>query len=233
MNKKDIYLIGDVHGKWTQLYAAIKEYGISNCILICVGDLGIGFSHPYKEDRIHKNLNTFFKQRKIFFKSIRGNHDDPSYFQGNTNAVSGCAQYSNFELIKDYETMIINDERWLFVGGATSIDRVNRMVNFDYWENEKFVFDPNLAVKSDVLVTHSAPSWSGPLSRGGLLGHYAALEEGDLHAECNAERTAIDELYSYVEPKKHYAGHFHSYYFTESNGSISIILKELQIKQHR
>lgn len=229
---KDVYLIGDIHGKWSQLYDVVKEYGISDCILICVGDLGIGFRHPYKEARIHANINEFFKQRNMQFLSIRGNHDDPSYFQGDSSDPWIYVYYSNFRLLPDYHSEIINNEKWLFVGGATSIDRKDRKLNASYWENEKFVFDPIQAINADVLVTHTAPTWSGPSIKSGLVMSYA---ENDhlLINELDQERRDMDKLYNWVKPKTHYAGHFHKYNFTEMNGSTSRILSELQIVLHR
>jgi hypothetical protein len=233
---KPVYIIGDVHAEWNALKAAIKDNGIQSCTLICVGDLGIGFRHPYKEARIHEDLNRFFEQREIDFLSIRGNHDDPSYFSGE---LSRYGAYSNFYLLPDYTRLEINGEDWLFVGGAISIDRngPHRKEGSSYWPDEVFRIDgirADLAGRKtcDVLVTHSAPTWSGPAEKSGLVEGYCK-NDPTLWKECQQERKDHDTLYEIVKPKTHYAGHFHHYYNTRMNGSTSIILDILQIKEHR
>jgi hypothetical protein len=52
---------------------------------------------------------------------IRGNHDDPYYF--NNKVFS----YSNVELLEDYTILTVGNDNILCVGGAISIDRLYRL----------------------------------------------------------------------------------------------------------
>ena len=223
---KPIYIVGDVHGKWDELFTRINNYEIKDCYLICVGDLGIGFKDSHaKEIRMLEIANTFFAARDIEFLSIRGNHDNPTFFNKEIKT------FSNLRLIPDYHVEFINDEKFLFVGGAVSIDRKIRKPNFSYWEDELFVLKPEFAVPCDVLITHSAPIWIGPVDKEGILGWCDRDEY--LWRDCIKERDDHTELYRLANPKKAFIGHFHLPFSVDFRGCRARILAELEIIEHR
>lgn len=224
---KTIYILGDVHGEWEALYRKIKHLELSDCTLICIGDLGIGFTKRPKETRLHEIINRFMKKRNIDFLSIRGNHDDPSYFLGQY-------EYSNFKLLKDYTYLTLgNDERFLFVGGAISVDRSKpwRREGSTYWSDEGFNWKPNLVWNCDVLITHSAPPWNGPVDKSGIAEYLK--DDPKLYEECMVERHQHDYLIRASQPKKHYCGHFHQYSNSIGRDCESTILDILDIIEHR
>jgi hypothetical protein len=70
---KEIFIVGDIHGKWDALFRKIDSFDLSDCTLICVGDLGVGFKDSHaKEIRALQFANDFFVARDIQFLSIRG-----------------------------------------------------------------------------------------------------------------------------------------------------------------
>jgi predicted phosphodiesterase len=142
-----IYILGDIHGNWSGLFQKIRDYEIKDSTIISVGDIGIGFIPNAFEEK-----NNFFKDRNITFMGIRGNHDDPSYF--------GRIAYPNFKLLPDYHTEVLNGQRFLFVGGAISIDRTGpeRVSGESWWIDEVLNFNEDKIVECDVLVTHSMPT---------------------------------------------------------------------------
>lgn len=225
MKQKEIYMVGDLHGSFGAMKMSILNYNISDCYLICVGDLGVGFQHPYKEPSIWRKLNSFFEDHNITFLSIRGNHDDPKYFSGPDRII-----LSNIELLPDYTRRNINGEDFLFVGGAISVDRINRIPDRSYWHNEAFVLRRELATQCDVLVTHSAPLWNGPNDKTGISGWCNV--DNSLWDECVQERKDHSTLIELCTPKKHYCGHFHISSVTENNKCVSTILDIDEIKQH-
>jgi len=223
---KPIYMVGDHHGRWDSLFRTIDHVGIGNCYLIHVGDGGEGFLAPDKQMRQFEHCNNFFKSRNISYLSIRGNHSDPAYFNGEHRIRMG-----NFELLPDYETKELNGEKFLFVGGAISIDRLYRVPGQSYWHDEAFVLKPELVTECDVLVTHSGPSWNGPMDKDGLSGW--CEKDPLLWDECLKERKDHDELIRLAKPKMHYCGHFHAYHWVEMNGCYSTILAIEQVKEHK
>lgn len=157
-NNKPLLFIGDHHGAWSQLLDVIDTKKISDCYLISVGDLGIGFkyekNHEYKQS---EKLNDSFKDRNIIFYGIRGNHDDPFFFRG-SNRIS----LSNFELIEDYTVAEYGGKKIQFIGGAISIDRTGRKEGVSYWAEEAVNYKKDKCKEVDILVTHTAPSWCFP-----------------------------------------------------------------------
>jgi hypothetical protein len=221
---KPIYIVGDIHGKWDHLFLKIKASEIRNFTLIGVGDLGIGFKLDKQQSRQFDYINSFFGGKGIDFFGIRGNHDDPAYFDGSIDR-------SNFKLLPDYTSMTLNDKEFLFVGGAVSIDRKIRKEGVSYWTDEKFVLDHSKIKRCDVLVTHSAPTWSGPFDKDGISSWCDRDET--LWDECLQERKDHDVLIKLCGASRHYCGHFHTSSSVDFDGCISTILDELEVKEIR
>lgn len=220
---KSIYILGDNHGKYDQLFRNLDNFNIRDCTIIHVGDGGEGFSEKDKQLRQFDLLNDRFKKRNIEYMSIRGNHSDPKYFDGSI-------KLSNFKLLPDYHVEFINNEKFLFVGGAISIDRKIRKPNIGYWEDEIFILKSDFIVECDVLITHSAPIWIGPVDKQGILGWCDRDEY--LWRDCMKERDDHTTLYKLAKPKKAYIGHFHEHFMVDFDGCHARILAELEITEH-
>jgi UDP-2,3-diacylglucosamine pyrophosphatase LpxH len=223
-NNQTVLICGDIHGDWQAFMTKLKYQKISDCLMIGVGDLGIGFLHPEKQERQFEWLNDHFKSHNIEFVGIRGNHDHKKYFDENV-------KYSNFELLPDYTYRTINGEKFLFVGGAVSVDRCIRVPERNYWYDEGFVLDVEKIEECDVLITHSAPSWIGPADKSTISGWCA--KDPTLWDECMHERRQHDELIKLAKPKRHYIGHFHTFEQVEHNGCLSRIVDIMELVEHR
>jgi hypothetical protein len=221
---KPIYIVGDIHGKWDQLFLKIKASEIRDFILIGVGDLGIGFLDAEKQARQFDYINSFFGGKGVDFIGIRGNHDDPAYFDSSIDR-------SNFKLLSDYTSLSLNDKEFLFVGGAVSIDRKIRKEGVSYWKDEKFILDISKIKRCDVLVTHSAPTWCGPFDKDGISSWCDRDET--LWDECLQERKDHDVLIKLCGASRHYCGHFHTSSSVDLDECVSTILDELEIKEIR
>jgi predicted phosphodiesterase len=201
---KPIIFLGDHHGVWSHLLNILDSKKIQDCYLISVGDSGIGFTNKKNQDMLNEKLNEEFKNRNIIFIAIRGNHDDPAYFQGSDRIV-----LSNFEMIEDYSIFEHNGKTIQFIGGAISIDRTSRHPNISYWENEGLVFEKEKLQRVDILVTHTAPSWCFPQQFNEMVYGWAR-EDAYLLEDLTDERAVMDEIFKVCKPSLHIYGHFHS-----------------------
>ena len=209
---KPIFYVGDHHGDWSQLFWFVDRLKIENCYLISVGDSGIGFKRKKEQISNIKLVNKEFKKLNIVFMSIRGNHDDPSYYNG-----SDKIKLSNFETIEDYTVMEHNGKLIQFIGGATSIDRSMRKEGVSYWSGEGLNFSGDKLQKVDTLITHTAPTWCFP-QRFNQMVYDWAKDDGYLLEELTLEREVMGEIFKVCRPSLHLYGHFHDSWNEEISG---------------
>lgn len=231
----DVYVCGDIHGDYNVITNFLVANELSSVSIIVAGDFGVGFKHLLKEASILGKLNEKLKKHDCSIFAVRGNHDDPSYFNGHT-----ILNLSRLKFVKDYDVLNLNDHNILCVGGAVSIDRTMRnRYNLgrgrDWWVDEMFVYDNEKAQTLrdiDIVVTHSAPNIAYPYTKIGI----ESFLERDLHlkSDVDHERAAIKNLYDkLIENNKidrWYYGHFHlsktSYFNTTK--FIALDINEIQ-----
>lgn len=223
-----IFAIGDTHGLWTQFIRIIQDRSdLKGSCIINLGDNGFGFGgfeNKTNNERQINSLNDFLKEQDIVCYSIRGNHDDPSYYQGAYNL-------SNLKLIPDYTQLNLNGMKFLCVGGAISIDRLHytRRRNVSWFPGEGFDLNLEKAVECDVLITHSAPIWIGPNDKRNI--EYWCKHDAPLWDELVVEREEHNQLFDFCKPGLHFCGHFHESTVREKDGCVSTILDELELKE--
>jgi hypothetical protein len=127
---KPIYILGDHHGDYEGVFSVLSERGIRDATVIHVGDGAEGF--PDWRATTAESLDKRFAALGIQYLSIRGNHSDPAFFDGSV-------MLPNFKLLCDFTTLHLNGQSWLLVGGAISIDRIDRVLGRTWWPGEAFV----------------------------------------------------------------------------------------------
>lgn len=204
---RNIAYIGDLHGNFDHVKWWLKQGHHKNITLIQVGDFGVGFNQS-SEDKVLQRLNKELGERESILLVIRGNHDNPSYFDGNHD-------YEFIKFLPDYTTMEIDGLNHLFIGGALSIDRKVRTEGVDYWKNEGFIKNLNAVSELkniDVVVTHSAPNFTEPFGFDGIVTYYAD-NDATLLDELTKERSDITEVFETLQKNNkiryHFYGHFH------------------------
>lgn len=204
MKTQPTYILGDHHSDHDDLIRALIRRGLRNCRLIHVGDGEEGYCEKWNDDT-PAHLDQAFGKIGIEYMSIRGNHCNPHIFDGSVD-------FPKFKLIKDYTKLEIEGEVWLMVGGAVSIDRVNRIPGETWWVEEEMTLDESKAHAADVLVTHTGPSRTTPRNTA-IVDHYARIEASlgtkTLKKELRDEAERHDRLYKIVKPKIWYHGHHH------------------------
>ena len=215
-----IIILGDIHGNFKTLVHKIESMGISNCHIIQVGDFGIGYEFRQKDIENLKIINEFLSSKDITMYVIRGNHDDPSFFNGDW-------VMDNLKLLPDYTSMDIEGKKFIFIGGAISMDRkINKSNNLHYsikgidkkcyWEGETLVYNSEItkSIKDvDVVITHTAPEWCFPHGVDASIVNYYAQSDMSLKSDLLLERSLMSNIFLDLmgnnEIKNHFYGHFH------------------------
>ena len=210
------FLLGDNHGDYDTLLEILDARNVRDAIVIHVGDGHEGCAEC-GEDNL-KSLNQEFASRKVEYLSIRGNHCNPCFFEGQH-------LFPNLKLLPDYSRRIINGEEWLFKIGKG-----------EWWSLEEFRLDKEKAGPADVLVTHSGPTWIGPGCSSPLIKAFDRAEEdfgtSSLIADLTEERRRHDELFRLVKPKTWYLGHFHERAEKTRSGCRTRIVDCLELIRH-
>lgn len=223
--KKPIYFLGDLHGSFNYLKWYIKSNKLKDCVIYQVGDFGIGFTTEHNDMGILGDLNDFLKERNIQLYCIRGNHDNPYFFDGHL-----ANHFENLHLLADYTLIDIEGTKILGVGGAISIDRKLRLREMQeaarkgrevhyYWRDEIFVLDKE-KIKTfenvEVVVTHTAPDFCKPTNKLGFgyLVEEFIEDDNELAQDLREERNFLTEMWNLLKEKNpnikyHLYGHFH------------------------
>ncbi|CAG7581677.1 MAG: putative hydrolase [uncultured marine phage] len=229
-----IYGLGDIHRNINYLKWQLEHK--KDCHIFHVGDYEVGFVGENAQIRILMEFNKWLAERNIVIYNIRGNHDDPKYFQGDHI-------YSNLQFLPDYTIIEVEDKKVLCIGGATSPDRRQAKIESDineklgqprrYWDDEPFVLREDLLEKVkgiNMLVTHTAPTYCTPI----LSGNYPkfmrdfAKHDKTLLDDIKKEREDMDKLLKILGKnntiKHHIYGHFHRNDITDNLYTQHIVL---------
>lgn len=236
---KPIYVVADVHGAFDIFEKNINKNDLKDCIIIVAGDCGFGFYKENYYERIFSSMNNHFIERNIHCFMIRGNHDDPYYF--NNEKIN----YSNIKAISDYTIIKIGIYNILCVGGALSIDRRMRIENYwkrveyyamttnvsieeakskflpSYWDNEAPIYDEEKLneikennININIVITHTSPSFAFKSDKNGVT-YWLRYDEA-LDKDLDNERKVLSKLYEKLLNDNHpiekwIYGHFHEH----------------------
>lgn len=234
--KVSLGFIGDIHGDFQKLQKLIKPF--ENTVFIVVGDCGFGFSNT-KEDKIRKmlksNFNEFLEKRNLYLLFIRGNHDDPRYFDEIYTENDNVLFNERFRLLPDYTLVSVNNVNILCVGGAVSVDRRFRKVNSSYWYHEEMIDLELYNYKVDILCTHTIDKQ--------LIQHYLPIMpdwvkisfdvDKKLSLDSNRENSICKGLLLYYNPQMWIHGHYHVSGRSQYNNTEIISLNCNELYEYR
>lgn len=249
---KGIVVSGDIHGEFNQLvYKLCVQYHMRDTVLIVAGDCGFGFEKNGSYENMVNRNNKRMAESNNWIVFVRGNHDNPAYFDG------CCFKYQRFVAVPDYAIIQACSHTLLCVGGAISIDRQYRIEEWKnrrlklitsdssadvfskdvYWPDEAPFFDEKKmdAICSkyaiDMVISHTAPSFCELFTKENLS-HWTK-SDASLLADVDSERATMDELYKRLMKDNHpvthwYYGHFHQSWHCSFD---SIIFRMLDIME--
>jgi len=226
--------VGDIHGNVKELiYKIVNQYQLKNSINIVNGDIGFGFESLQYIIELFIKLDLKLLQNNNHIVLYRGNHDDPSYFNGENNKI--FEQFSNIHVVPDYSIISINDSfNILCIGGAISVDRTERLQemnpNFSrhsfkkfktiYWGDENVIYNENKLDEINnnfvinMVCTHSSPDFCFPYTKDGIKGWL--LKDPYLEEDIRIERETLTKIYNHLIKEQPVLliwsyGHFHKH----------------------
>ena len=203
-------ILSDIHGEFYTLEVFARKNDEQKEInVIQLGDCGIMFSTEKRFNETMNYLNKLLRVHNIKLYVVRGNHDNPKYFDG-------LHDKSNIKFLPDYTVLEIEGKRILCVGGAISIDRLIRVEGKDWFKDEGFVYDENKVnglTNIDLVITHTSPQFCNPTKFNNLVYTYASSDV-TLLEELRNERIEMTKLYDKLiengnQIEKWFYGHFH------------------------
>jgi len=248
---KCIVVCGDIHGDFKQLvHKCCIQYGMTDTLIIVAGDCGFGFERPGYYENLYTRCSRRLARTNNWLVFVRGNHDNPAYF----NLLP--IHHSRWMTLPDYSVIKACGHTILGVGGATSVDRSLRIASKQYhqpdpenplapniyWTNEGPFFDQEKldaideTYAIDTVITHTAPSFCERTSHQGLYNW--AIQDEDLLNDVKRERQVMNDLHDHLLSKSHplrhwFYGHFHQSWNAEINGVVFDMLDIMDIRELR
>jgi UDP-2,3-diacylglucosamine pyrophosphatase LpxH len=204
----NVYAIGDSHGNFKEIERWLKDFAKTGDILLHVGDFGCGFVHDKKIESLAKK----FSDAGCRCLVIAGNHDEPIYFKENRKFKGGSIEFLPLTHFRK-----INNKGFLFLGGAISVDRYQRIEGRSWWRDEKFILEEEY-LKSvrgvDYIIAHNCPDFAKPVfsHKGDIVDYYSQFDKtlvADLKAEGELFNRAWQIIKENNEVKSWSFGHWH------------------------
>lgn len=191
-----IGIIGDTHGQWAHLRDCWETLAAAGCTTaISVGDFGM-WPHcwPPKAGYHMETLIIDGNHEHFWWMNQRGwfKSDKP------VKIAKGCLYVPRGTVLQ------VDNRNILFMGGAESIDRMNRITGADWFPEESITsreFERALTacegLEIDTVISHDCPT------------SFIATSEFPAQMEENSTRAALDALLAEVSPSYWYFGHHH------------------------
>ena len=204
--KRDTYFVGDIHGEFrTLIWKATEQYKLKDVDLIVLGDFGVGFDGTLKKD--YQRASEKMEKYGIQVYTIRGNHDDPAYFEEDKQEELK-ELYPRITFIPDHKIFEVNGKTIYPIGGGGSTDIIHRTPGKSWWEGEYIKEIPikDLPGKVDIIISHEAP-----LSFEPILTRFPETPE-EQFLKIQEGRQYLDKVLREVTCSEWYYGHYHNYY---------------------
>ncbi|MBR3072078.1 metallophosphoesterase [Fibrobacter sp.] len=229
-SERQLWICGDVHGELSGLVRNAANRGVSCADILVVGDFGAGFGRPKSMEVAYSKVRTTLEQNDICIYTIRGNHDNPAFFDGKHD-------FERLQFLPDHRIIELCGKRIYPIGGAVSADidlidpltrKSRRMINDSlikfgsskrvWWPDEAPVpIAEGFPTAVDIAVSHEAPlSFDPPLVQTNYV-------RDETWLKIIESRKYLDYVLSQIKPALWFYGHYHSHYeghveFAADNG---------------
>lgn len=145
-----IYITGDCHGNFNKIFDFCEQNETTtDDIMIIAGDAGINYFLDCRDILVKRSL----AKLPITLLILHGNHEERAWnvdgykhdtYKVGNNYITAWAEkdYPNLLFMDDYWSQFINDKRYLFLGGAYSIDKPYRLAfGYGWFPSEQMTQD--------------------------------------------------------------------------------------------
>ena len=226
-NKRNLYICGDIHGELNNLvWNATHKLKISCADILVVGDFGAGFGRTNSMDVRYRDIRSTLETNDICLYTIRGNHDDPAFFDGSHD-------YERLHFLPDHYLIELCGKRIYPIGGAVSTDidlvdpltRKSRRMKNDtlirfgsskriWWADEAPTqITEGLPENANIIVSHEAPLSFEPEPQ-----REPHIRESTWQQVLETRRY-LDFVLKKVKPPLWFYGHYHNHYEGFVNGT--------------
>lgn len=164
-----VFITGDIHGNPTRIIDFYESNALKdNDIIIILGDVGANYYLNNRDNLMKSELNDI----GIDILCIHGNHEIrplnlPSYHLSEWHGGKVWIEndYPHLLFAKDGEIYNIEDNRYIAIGGAYSVDKYYRLaMHYGWWEDEqpsdeikKYVENQIDKDKINIVLSHTCP----------------------------------------------------------------------------
>lgn len=164
-----VYFTGDIHGNPAQVIKFAERMRLTNKdIIVILGDVGANYFRDIRDDMTKNKLNDI----GVPILCIHGNHEIrpeniPSYKSESWKCGKVWCEdtFPNLKFAKDGEIYLIDEKRYITIGGAYSVDRFYRQAHgIGWWEDEQpsdktkaYVEKQMTENEYEIVLSHTCP----------------------------------------------------------------------------
>lgn len=175
----------------------------NDSVIIVCGNCGIGTKSKEYYDDVFTEFNKILDANNCFVLFVRGNNDDPSYFENR------LIDFEHIKTIPDYSVVALKTYNCLCVGGSVSFDKewkLSQEKEFGkkmFWENEAPIFKEDeldailKKFKISCVVTSTSPSFAYPSTNAYKKSKWLS-EDKSIFNRFSDERRIIDKIYEKI-----------------------------------
>lgn len=210
INQRDTIFVGDIHGNLEHIIWEIcSRYQITDADIFFCGDFGVGFGKKEGWDVLYSAIEPKLKRARIKLWAMRGNHDDPDFFDGLHN-------YPLLVFLQDHIPVEINGWTIYPIGGAQSIDmnlRIPENLKYIKYGSKKRVWWPGeritkkytgLPSKIDIVISHDSPLDFDP-----VVVKEGPMMTGEIIKNIIQDRSYLGWVLRQLHPVRWFHGHYH------------------------